>query len=196
MSKRASLGAALVAAATASSCCLGPLVLGALGLGGAASFAWLAAYRPALLALTAGLLGVGFYLAYRTPKASADACGCDRPASRRGPRALLWALTFFAALLAASPPLLARLSDGGHRLGAHGPLAQATLRVAGVDCEACAVPIRKALAEAGGFDEVRLDVPARLVVLSYEPGPGRPEAYLRALEGLGYEPSLVEQGRP
>lgn len=197
MSKRASLGAAVVAAAAASSCCLGPLVLGALGLGGAASFAWLAAYRPVLLALTAGLLGVGFYLAYRPPRASADACGCDRPAaSRRGPRALLWALTSFAALVAASPSLLARLPAGGRRLGAHGPLAQTTLRVAGVDCEACAVPIRKALREAGGFDEVRLDVPARLVVVSYEPGLGRPEAYLRALEGLGYEPSLIEPRMP
>ncbi|HEU4408839.1 MAG TPA: mercuric transporter MerT family protein [Polyangiaceae bacterium] len=70
--KRASLGAALVATAAASSCCLGPLLLGALGLGGAASCAWLAAYRPALLALTAALLGLGFYFAYRGPKASPD----------------------------------------------------------------------------------------------------------------------------
>lgn len=70
------------------------------------------------------------------------------------------------------------------------------MRVVGVDCEACAVPIRKALAEAGGFEAARLDVPAKLVIISYEPGPGRPDTYLRALEGLGYEAHLAEEGLP
>ncbi len=88
LSKKASFGAAVLAALAASSCCLGPLVLGALGLGGAASFAAFAAYRPVLLAVTAGSLLFGFYLAYRKPKAGPQACGCEQPARRRGPRAL------------------------------------------------------------------------------------------------------------
>jgi hypothetical protein len=44
--KGLSIGAAVLAALAASSCCIGPILLAALGLGGAGLFAGIAAYRP------------------------------------------------------------------------------------------------------------------------------------------------------
>lgn len=63
--KRLSIGGAVLAALAASSCCLGPLLLAALGVGSAGAIAGLAAYRPYLLAGTALLLAVAFYFTYR-----------------------------------------------------------------------------------------------------------------------------------
>ena len=188
------MGAALLAALAASSCCLGPVILAALGLGGAGVFAGVAAYRPLLLGVTAVFLGVGFYLSYRKPKVvQGDACGCERPKAGRLPRILLWVATVVTLLVAAAPPLLAKLSAPKDPMGqtpASGPVATAAIRVDGIDCEACAAPIRKALVGAGGFNDLKLDVPTKMVTVSYVPGPGRPDIYLKAIDDLGYEAKL------
>ena len=51
--KTLTVGGALLAALAASSCCIGPLVLAALGIGGAGAMSVLSAYRPYILILTA-----------------------------------------------------------------------------------------------------------------------------------------------
>lgn len=192
-SKGLSIGAALLAALAASSCCLGPVLLAALGLGGAGLFAGIAAYRPCMLAVTAAFLGLGFYLSYRKPKAvEGDACGCDVPKSRRMPRILLGVATITTGLVAASPSLLANSSaSASHAVATSSAAATVAVKVDGIDCEACTAPIRKALAAAGGFDDLKLDVPSKIVTITYEPGPGRPEVYLKAIDSLGYEATLT-----
>lgn len=187
------MGAALVAALAASSCCLGPVILAALGLGSAGVFTGVAAYRPLMLGVTAVFLGVGFYLVYRRPRAATgDACGCERPKAGRLPRLLLWVATVVTLLVAGAPPLLAKLSAQGSSAPAptSGPLATAAIHVEGADCEACAAPLRKVLVAAGGFTDLKLDVQTQIVTVSYTPGPGRPDVYLRAIDDLGYEAKL------
>lgn len=191
--KGLSIGAALLAALAASSCCLGPVILAALGLGGAGLFAGIAAYRPYMLAVTALFLGVGFYLSYRRPKAvEGDECGCDVPKTRRMPRMFLWMATIITTLVAVSPYVLAKVSaSGAHAVSSSSVAATATIKVEGIDCEACAAPIRKALAGAGGFNDLKLDVPSKIVTVTYEPGPGRPDVYVKAIDDLGYEATLT-----
>lgn len=102
------LTGALVAGLAASACCLGPLVLAVVGIGGAASALALAPYRPYLLVLTAGFLGFAFYLTYRRP---ASACGpgnaCERPKANKVGKMLLWLVTL-AVVLAATFPYYSR----------------------------------------------------------------------------------------
>ncbi len=192
--KRFSIGGAVVAAIAASSCCIGPIILVALGIGGAGAVASLAAYRPYLLAMTAALLAVGFYLTYRAPRlAKADACGCDRPKTNRVGRAGLWIATVVVVAFGAAPQVMAYLADAGTKpivsAGGEG-IAQAVLVVRGIDCEACAAPIRKKLAQVGGFLDVRLDVSAQTITVTYEAALGRLNAYVAALNELGYEASI------
>jgi mercuric ion transport protein len=192
LSKHLSLLGAVLAALGASSCCLLPLLLAALGLGGAGAFASLAPYRPFMLVATASFLGLGFYLSYRKPRTDGDACTtCDRPRAGKLPRVVLWAATFLAVLLAVSPSLLAKLS-APQQTTRTGSVDTVVVHVEGIDCEACAAPIRKVLAAAGGFDQLKLDVPAQSVTVSYQPGPQRPGVYVTAIETLGYEAKLVE----
>src|SRR5258708_2424536 len=86
----------ILAAFLASACCVGPLLLALLGLGGGALLVKLEPYRPLFVVLTLGVLASGFYVTYRKPKAaptttaalstgdigSGDACGCPAPRTR------------------------------------------------------------------------------------------------------------------
>lgn len=97
-----SLIGAVLSEIAAATCCVLPVALLGLGVGGtwASRLAVLEPYRPVLVALTVMLLGFAFYRAYRPMKAeSCSAHGsCRIPASPRLSRAAVWIV---------SPPLLA-----------------------------------------------------------------------------------------
>ncbi len=93
----------IVGALVASSCCVLPLALVTLGVGGAwmSRLTALAPYKSYTLIGTTVLLGIGFWHAYwlRAP-ACAPGCVCAVPASRRFTKAALWAGAGLVALSA------------------------------------------------------------------------------------------------
>lgn len=104
---RAGVFGALGGAFLASTCCLGPLLFAALGIGGAGLLVKLEPYRPLFGTMTLGLLGVGFYFTYRTPKVEeGDDCGCELPKSNKAGRIGLWIATVAVILILASPKLI------------------------------------------------------------------------------------------
>lgn len=83
-------------ALAASSCCIVPLILFSLGIGGAwiGNLTALAPYKPIFVAGTAGLLGYGFYLVYWKPRRTcAESAACARPISSRLIQLALWIAT-------------------------------------------------------------------------------------------------------
>lgn len=95
---------AILAAAAASACCLGPLILTILGIGGAASALVLAPYRPYLIVITVVLLGAAFYITYRRrARACAPGEACEIPAANRTGKVLLWVATVLILLAIAFP---------------------------------------------------------------------------------------------
>jgi len=101
---------AVVSGLLASLCCIGPLLLAALEIGGAGLLARFDSYRPAFTAATFALLGVGFWLAYRKPKViEGDACGCEYPKANRLGRALLWIAAAVAIVFWAAPYIIERI---------------------------------------------------------------------------------------
>jgi mercuric ion transport protein len=104
----------LVAALLASTCCIGPLVFAALGVGagatgflaGTAGFLKvLPPYRPVFIGLTLLLIGVSFYLAYRRSKSAlcAPRGVCRSEAVSGVNRTVLWVLTGLALALVLAP---------------------------------------------------------------------------------------------
>ncbi len=101
---------AVASSLLASVCCIGPLVLAALGIGGAGLLVRFEVYRPIFTVATFALLGAGFWLAYRKPKATlCDACGCEYPRVNRVGRALLWIAAAVAVVFWASPYIVERI---------------------------------------------------------------------------------------
>ena len=86
----------ILGALAASSCCVVPLILFSIGIGGAwiANLTALAPYKPLFVAGTAGVLGYGFYLIYWKPRrACADDAACARPIPNRFVKIALWSAT-------------------------------------------------------------------------------------------------------
>ena len=86
----------ILGALAASSCCIVPLILFSLGIGGAwiGNLTALAPYKPLSIIGTAGVLGYGFYLVYWKPRrACADSTACARPITRRLVQLALWLAT-------------------------------------------------------------------------------------------------------
>ena len=105
-----SLGS-LAAAVLASACCVGPLVLALLGLGGAGLLVKFEPYRPYFVGMTLALLGAGFYLSYRKPQPAGSLpvdgpdCACPAPRASRAGRITLWIATVLVVVLLAFPYL-------------------------------------------------------------------------------------------
>ena len=98
------IAGAVISAIAASACCLGPLVLTVLGIGGAASALALTPSRPYMLVITAALLGTAFYMSYRrAARACAPGEACEMPGASRIGRVLLWVATVLILLATTFP---------------------------------------------------------------------------------------------
>jgi mercuric ion transport protein len=106
--KIAGIGA-LVSASLASICCIGPLALVALGLGGARFAAGLARYRLFFLAWTVLFLGSAFYFTYRKREVACADGTCQFRTGSQAMKTTLWVIAVVAVGLASYPswaPLL------------------------------------------------------------------------------------------
>lgn len=107
-SRRQGLVAAggILGAIAASSCCIVPLALFSLGVGGAwiGTLAALTPYQPVFVLITAGFLGYGHYLVYWKPRqACADSAACARPLPNRIVKSALWIATVLVAAAVTFP---------------------------------------------------------------------------------------------
>lgn len=90
----------ILGAMAASSCCILPLVLFSLGVGGAwlGNLTALSAYQPIFIGITALLLGYGFWLVYFKPATCTEGDACTRPLPNRVVKIGLWSATALIVL--------------------------------------------------------------------------------------------------
>ena len=166
-----------LAAIAASACCWIPALLGAGAAGSLGVSAALTPWRPYFLGLTAVFLIAGFYFAYRTPKEAACADGsCATDGGRLTRRiriGVLWVVALFAIGMAAYPNMVAANADLGSapaKVSADTKLV--VLNIKGMDCAACAVPIKENLEKVPGVATATVDYEkATVTVWIGEPEP-------------------------
>ena len=104
-SARTSLVAGALAALGATACCLGPLLLVTLGIGGV----WLSAlgalepFRPIFIGVAALFFGVAFYRLYIVPRRCAPGDTCAVPATLVRQKIAFWILLIIAAVMLLFP---------------------------------------------------------------------------------------------
>ena len=100
-----SMVAAFVAAIGASLCCVAPLVLLALGIGGTwiSYLTALEPYRPIFIGITLIFLGLAFRKLYLVPQQCTPGDACALPATRRNQRIVFWTVTVFLIALLTFP---------------------------------------------------------------------------------------------
>ncbi len=184
-----------IAAFVASLCCLGPLLLGGVGLG-AALVSTFAPLRPYFLALSTILLAAGFYFVYRKPKASAacegEVCAADSHAHRMA-KPLLWLATLAVLALAFFPSYGTKLVGTSKAATpvATAALETAQLKITGMDCEVCASVIQRKLAETPGIVQAEVRYPAGSATVKYDPSKVAPAQLVEAVNSTGYKASLA-----
>lgn len=179
------MAGAMIAGIAASLCCIGPLLSLSLGLGSFAASSFFAQWRPALLALTFGLLGVAWYLALSRAKATC----VDRSCARVPGNATWLMLSFgtFLALASAAYPWWARIER--HTSRAVPALAGAqTLSVAipTMDCAACAKGIEASLRRMPGVLHAHVDYATKRAEIAFDPAKTKRETLLAGIDETGF----------
>ncbi|BAO44899.1 mercuric transporter MerT family protein [Thiolapillus brandeum] len=102
---KATLLGAVLGAIGASLCCVAPLVLVSLGIGGAwiSYLTALEPYRPIFIGITLLFLGLAFRKLYLVPQKCAPGDVCALPATRRNQRIIFWIATVSLLALLAFP---------------------------------------------------------------------------------------------
>ena len=95
----------ILAALVASLCCVGPLVLLTLGVGGAwvSNLTALTPYRPLFIGVTLLFLWLAFRKLYLVPRTCTPGSPCADPAALRNQRRLFWGVTSLLLGLLAFP---------------------------------------------------------------------------------------------
>ena len=193
MKDRSALVGSLVAGLLASACCIGPLLLGAVGLGSSGLAAAFAPLRPWFLGLTAALIAVGYFLAYR-PLTGASCEACAKPASRTAQRVTLWLVTVLTAALATYPSWGARLtvaSKPSPPVQRAGSLV--ILAVRGMTCAGCEGEIERELRQVPGVVQAHASFRQNRAEVRVALPPPNVESLIAAVEKAGYRASPADR---
>ena len=186
------LGGILVAV-LASACCWIPALLGAGAAGSLLISSRIAPFRPYLLILTSVFLAGGFYFAYRKPS---EEC-CQTPEALRKRRLNIGVMWVIAALsgAAAAYPNLAVLGPSPQVASAVSTNEKTVvLRVPGIDCAACAGPIREALVKTAGVKSASVDVDKKSATVVVNVSFHDTQHLLDAVKSAGFDATLGKVG--
>ena len=193
----------VIAALAASVCCVGPLVLLGLGIGGAwvGNLTALEAYRPYLMGLTFIALGYAFYKIYRKPKAEECAPGsyCANPKSDKINKITLWASTVFVLFLLSVPnltPIIYADQDNFTEQSAidENNLKIVTLDVPGMNCASCPVTVQKSLQKLDGIITAKASLETKKAVVIYDASKVSPAEMIEATTNAGYKSTILKRG--
>ncbi len=197
--ERRTIVGVIIAALAASVCCVGPLVLLGLGVGGAwvGNLTALEPLRPYLMTLTLGVLGYAFYKIYR-PKAEVCEPGsyCANPKSDKINKVTLWISTLFVLGLLATPYIAEELvanenAETDRLIEQMARLKQITLDVPGMNCPACPFTVQKSLKKLDGVVSAKATLEDKKAVVIYNPSQVSLEQMIEATTNAGY-PSTKE----
>src|SRR5438874_292392 len=183
--------AGILAAILASTCCIGPLLLLAIGVGSGAVLIG----RYHWLFLIAGIAVLTWawtkYLREKT------ICDCEHK-SMGGRRSAMLTLLITTLLLVgfaglnisryvfASAPVAAQtqLANGLNRI---------VISVEGLSCVTCEIPVRHALRRINGVKSAHVSAATKTATVDYEPAKTNPEQLVAAINSAGYRAALLNK---
>jgi len=186
---------AVVSAVGASICCVGPLLLLALGIGGASvgNLTAMEKYRPFWIIATLIFLGLAFLKVYRKPKEEPccprDAC---RPETGRRNRILLWVVAVFVLGLLFLPYIIPYAFAGEN--GGSTATRQVTLSVQNMTCAACTVTVKKSLTHLDGVKDAKVTANPPRAVVTYDPTRVSVERMVDATTNAGFPSTIHREG--
>lgn len=192
MKEKIFAGGSILTAVLASSCCIGPLVLAAIGVGGASFFTPIAKYKPIFIGVTFALIGVSYYFTYGRKKACCPEMSTKRRWSQEVP---LWAITALAVGLTAFS-YTKEFVDGQKVKQSllDENLQILTLSVEGITCASCAEVVKSTILTVRGVKAVNVDPKSGEVKVGFKRGLSfiPTQEVLESLKKKGYTGSPID----
>lgn len=195
--QKATLGGSILAAITASLCCIGPLIAVLLGASGFAASAAFEKWRPVFLGVTFALLALAWYLTYRKPKAACDeGAACATKPVAKWNKLVLWFSTACVLVAAAFPSLSSAIlratqsnSDACCATSAVADANSAVLkvRISSMDCAACALNIQSVLRKESGVQHAQVSFDTKEAVVRYDATRISPEKVIAVIDQTGFK---------
>jgi len=182
----------VVAAIVASLCCIGPVAVAFIGVGSIGVFAVFESFRPYVIGLTAMLLGLAFYLAYRKREVKCEDGSCTIESAGKWNNLSVWLATFAASAAIAFPYLNITSTQAANTSVL--PAASVVLRIDGMDCRACAAGLQATLAKLEGVHKATVEYEQSKGVIDYDPGKVQSGRFLEVIDEAGFEASVAEAG--
>ena len=190
--QKATLGGSILAAITASLCCIGPLVAVLLGASGFAASAVFEKWRPVFLGVTFALLALAWYLTYRKPKAAcAEGSVCATKPVSKWNKVALWFATGAVLVTAAFPSLSSAILRGTQ---SNTPVvvddansAVLKVKIPSMDCAACAVSIQTKLRKQAGIITASVNYDTKDAVVQYDATKLLPEKIMATIDETGFK---------
>ena len=190
--QKVTLGGSLLAAITASLCCIGPLVAVVLGAGGFAASAVFEKWRPVFLGVTFALLALAWYLTYRKPKADCEeGSTCATKPVAKWNKVVLWFATGVVLVTAAFPSLSSAILRGTQ---SNAPVvvtdansAVLKVKIPSMDCAACALNIQSVLKKQAGVQQAQVSFDTKEAVVQYDATKLSPQDITATIDQTGFK---------
>ncbi len=177
----------LVLAILAHLCCIAPIFLGLLGLGGAGLFSKLENLRPYLMGMTGFFLGLAFYLTYKKRKVRCKDGTCKIRSVPRWNKISLWVATILVVFFLAFPHLVGSLSINSGNDPMKGEISEVTITVKGMTGSGSEFNIENAVKKLVGIIMVKADHKKGEVDIKFEKGKVNINHIVEAINKSGYE---------
>ncbi len=177
----------IILAIIAHICCIGPVVLAVLGVGGAGLFSKFANLRPYLMGMTGVFLGLAFYLTYRKRKVRCEDGTCKIRRAPKWNKIALWAATVLVVFFMAFPSLVGSLNPSSGNNQMKGEISEVIIPVEGMTCSGCEFNIENAVKKLDGIVKVKADHQKGKVNIKFEKGKVNINDMAEAINKSGYK---------
>jgi len=177
----------VILAIMAHICCIAPIVMAVLGVGGGGLFSKFANFRPYLMGMTGFFLGLAFYLTYRKRKIR---CEDGTFKIRRVPKwnkISLWIATILVVFFMAFPHLVGSLNTSSGSDQMKGEISEVTITVEGMTGPGCEFNIENAVRKLDGIMMVKADYKKGEVIVKFEKGKVNVDDMIEVINKTGYK---------
>ncbi len=181
----------ILSAVMASVCCVGPVLLAALGLGGLGVGAFIGAYHWYFIGGATVVLGFA-WLNFLRERRRCQTERCEMAGGKLARITLPLATLGVAAFLAMNVYAYAGGTVADESLAVAGQ-ATVTIPVEGMTCFTCTITVEGSLEDLDGVREATANVPGKSVTVSFNPDKVTVMNLVEAVNGTGYRAELPDQ---
>jgi copper chaperone CopZ len=185
--------AAILSALLATTCCVGPLLLVAIGLGSGAAFVGRYHWFFVIGGIAVLTWAWAKYLREKT------VCDCEHKPMQGRRSGMLTLLIATAIVLGFGSLNISHYVFGSAPISAQtqtqlaNGLNQIVIPVEGISCATCEIAVRHALKRIDGVKSAHVSVATKTATVDYEPGRTNPEQLVVAINSTGYRASLPNE---